>query len=332
MNDLGEKSTQAEFYFSSSHGSPMSDQSDSFVESSSNSYSNSYPVVPSSSYQPASSASPPTTPVKVEQVLIDDDEDEERKTSNSDGLERPEHSYARLAAMAIDNSPGKRATVGEIYQWIEANFPYYRNGAPWWKNCIRHNLSMKKNFARMQMDDRNYWVIQPEHWDDIMRQPRSEDRRVTPRKRARASVDADAELMRSPKASRSPKTRPSPPRKGISKAEASPTMIPRPPVAAVTMSPHEVNLHDGITAPVFFTSTVIKDEPSLEEVWLPVMQAEVMMHSPMHGDSEMMQAHNDMLLFQSRRGVPALPLEPPEAYLDNLESWSWDLPITSPGE
>lgn len=50
---------------------------------------------------------------------------------------RPNLSYARLAAMAIDGSPEKRCTVGDIYSWIEERYPYYKNGSPWWKvRCL----------------------------------------------------------------------------------------------------------------------------------------------------------------------------------------------------
>ena len=46
---------------------------------------------------------------------------------------RPDLSYAHLAALAIDASGKKRCTVGEIYSWIEANFPFFKSGCPWWK-------------------------------------------------------------------------------------------------------------------------------------------------------------------------------------------------------
>ena len=33
----------------------------------------------------------------------------------------------------------------EMYTYVENNFAFYKHqGAVWWKNCIRHNLSMKK--------------------------------------------------------------------------------------------------------------------------------------------------------------------------------------------
>ncbi len=62
------------------------------------------------------------------------------------GYARPKESYAELAFHAIKSSEGEKATVKEIYMWIEDNYPFYKlQGAAWWKNCIRHNLSMKKD-------------------------------------------------------------------------------------------------------------------------------------------------------------------------------------------
>lgn len=204
--------------------------------------------------------------------------------------ERPEHSYARLAAMAIDASPSKRATVGEIYAWIEANYPFYRNGAPWWKNCIRHNLSMKKTFSRVQIEDRNYWAICPEHYDDILRSPRSDDRRSGTKRRRRSSCDSTPESPKS-KAPRSPKMRPSAARRGISKAEASPAVVPAPPLSFLV--------------PV--------TEHVLEEVWLPAMDTDPAAH----------------IVAQPGAHSYAMSVVPPleDDYLDALGSWEWDMSL-----
>ena len=39
---------------------------------------------------------------------------------------RPAYSYMQLITMAISSSPQQRMTLREIYQWIESQFPYYR--------------------------------------------------------------------------------------------------------------------------------------------------------------------------------------------------------------
>lgn len=68
---------------------------------------------------------------------------------NKSQYPRPPDSYAQLAANAINATPNKKAKVTQIYEWVEKTHPFYKHqGAPWWKNCIRHNLSMKKCFLR----------------------------------------------------------------------------------------------------------------------------------------------------------------------------------------
>eukprot|EP00038_Savillea_parva_P005661 m.159478 g.159478 ORF g.159478 m.159478 type:complete len:706 (-) comp11799_c0_seq1:204-2321(-) len=90
------------------------------------------------------------------------EEDGEGDETDGDDKERPSYSYARLAVMAI-SALGGRAKVVEIYAWIEENYPYYKNGTQYWKNCIRHNLSIKKFFQRSGQ----YWYYLPE-LDDML--------------------------------------------------------------------------------------------------------------------------------------------------------------------
>lgn len=80
---------------------------------------------------------------------------------------RPKMSYAQLAALALRATEKNEATVGEIYKWIQDNYPYYKHGAPWWKNCIRHNLSMKSCFMRTETEQRAFWSLDYEQADQI---------------------------------------------------------------------------------------------------------------------------------------------------------------------
>ena len=62
---------------------------------------------------------------------------------------QPQLSFACLIAMALLDSPQKRLTVNEIYDWCMSRFPYFtlpRAGA--WKNSVRHNLSLSKHFIK----------------------------------------------------------------------------------------------------------------------------------------------------------------------------------------
>jgi hypothetical protein len=115
-----------------------------------------------------------------EEEFIDQDEDqkagEETKTENQNttvrvepvepiGPDRPNMSYSSLIAMAIQNSPEQKLTLGEIYTSIMNTFPYYqRVDKTGWQNSIRHNLSLHKAFIRQgDCGGRTgaYWTIDP---------------------------------------------------------------------------------------------------------------------------------------------------------------------------
>ena len=78
---------------------------------------------------------------------------------------KPPYSYASLIRLAILNSPGQKATLSDIYRWIQDKFIYYKNQVNLgWKNSIRHNLSLNKCFmkvARSRHDPGKgcYWAI-----------------------------------------------------------------------------------------------------------------------------------------------------------------------------
>merc|ERR1712037_761482 len=82
---------------------------------------------------------------------------------------KPPYSYASLIRLAIINSETQKATLADIYQWIQEKFPYYQlQTNQGWKNSIRHNLSLNKSFmkvARGRQDPGKgcYWAINHLH-------------------------------------------------------------------------------------------------------------------------------------------------------------------------
>ena len=63
---------------------------------------------------------------------------------------KPPYSYASLIRLAILNSPDQKATLSDIYKWIQNQFLYYKNQINLgWKNSIRHNLSLNKCFMKV---------------------------------------------------------------------------------------------------------------------------------------------------------------------------------------
>ncbi|XP_019941800.1 forkhead box protein O1-A-like [Paralichthys olivaceus] len=103
-------------------------------------------------------------------------------------------SYADLITKAIDNSPEKRLTLSQIYEWMVKSVPYFKdkgdsNSSAGWKNSIRHNLSLHSRFVRIQNEGTgksSWWMLNPEGGKNGK----------SPRRRA-ASMDNNSKLAKS---------------------------------------------------------------------------------------------------------------------------------------
>ncbi|KRZ55285.1 Forkhead box protein F1 [Trichinella nativa] len=80
--------------------------------------------------------------------------------------DKPPHSYIALIVMAIENRPTKRATLSEIYQFLQERFECFRGTYQGWKNSVRHNLSLNDCFVKLpkvagRSAKGHYWAIDP---------------------------------------------------------------------------------------------------------------------------------------------------------------------------
>ncbi|KAJ8255444.1 hypothetical protein GJAV_G00204940 [Gymnothorax javanicus] len=103
-------------------------------------------------------------------------------------------SYADLISQAIEDSPEKRLTLAQIYDWMVKTVPYFKdkgdsNSSAGWKNSIRHNLSLHNKFLRVHNESTgksSWWMLNPEGGKTGK----------APRRRA-ASMDNSSKLLKS---------------------------------------------------------------------------------------------------------------------------------------
>ncbi|CAK9290578.1 unnamed protein product [Gordionus sp. m RMFG-2023] len=79
-------------------------------------------------------------------------------------------SYADLITKAIRTSPDKKLTLSQIYDWMIQYIPYFKDkvdkiSSAGWKNSIRHNLSLRNRFIRVENEAgrSSWWMMNLEY-------------------------------------------------------------------------------------------------------------------------------------------------------------------------
>ncbi|XP_059618126.1 forkhead box protein L1-like isoform X2 [Phlebotomus argentipes] len=90
-------------------------------------------------------------------------------TTDKDDV-KPPLSYVALISLAIQNAPGNRATLNDIYNYIINTYPFYKKGKKGWQNSIRHNLSLNECFVKIPREGGgerkgNWWTMDRSHED-----------------------------------------------------------------------------------------------------------------------------------------------------------------------
>lgn len=86
--------------------------------------------------------------------------------------EKPTQSYIGLIGKAILSSPQQKLVLGDIYNHILTNYPYFRNRGTGWRNSIRHNLSFNDCFVKLGLSlngNGHFWAINPLNYEDFSR-------------------------------------------------------------------------------------------------------------------------------------------------------------------
>ncbi|OQV22004.1 putative Forkhead box protein F1 [Hypsibius exemplaris] len=88
------------------------------------------------------------------------------KRPNHRRHEKPPFSYIALIVMAIQNTPSRKVTLNEIYQFLQQNFAFFRGSYHGWKNSVRHNLSLNECFIKLpkglgRPGKGHYWTMDP---------------------------------------------------------------------------------------------------------------------------------------------------------------------------
>lgn len=86
----------------------------------------------------------------------------EKRRNSGELSKKPPYSYATLIGLAILQSPAGKLTLSQIYHWISAHFPYYKEKDAGWQNSIRHNLSLNDAFVKTEKSNDgkgHFWQV-----------------------------------------------------------------------------------------------------------------------------------------------------------------------------
>ena len=78
--------------------------------------------------------------------------------------DKPTQPYIDPIRKAILSSSQQTLELSDIYDYIQANYPYFRDRGTGWRNSIRHNLSLNDCFVKVGRSPNgkgHFWAINP---------------------------------------------------------------------------------------------------------------------------------------------------------------------------
>lgn len=107
-------------------------------------------------------------------------------SSSSEKLSRPIVSYVLMITEALNSDPNGRMVLGDIYKYIANKWPYFKESAIGWKNSVRHNLSLNRNFHKEEritedgkvMKTKGTWwrMSTPQETEELLNRERMKER------------------------------------------------------------------------------------------------------------------------------------------------------------
>ncbi|ELQ74000.1 Transcription factor of the Forkhead/HNF3 family [Trachipleistophora hominis] len=97
-------------------------------------------------------------------IILDENDSNSAPLWYSNACNKPAYSYSQLITQALESNADKKLTLSQIYAFIKDKYAYYRHADPVWQNSIRHNLSLNKNFKKVQRPQNmpgkgGFWIL-----------------------------------------------------------------------------------------------------------------------------------------------------------------------------